>query len=260
MRVALWVITDGEHMDRVDRLLKSCAPRKVKVLCYGKNPGSRDFTPESLACDIAEDTYFTSNFNRILAYELKGDYKANFCQGDTYITDNNSDAVLIMNDDIEWQEGSLERLLTFADDNEFRWGTINPAQVSFSNPNLVIMGGTGSCYPSGMHLQYALDAELKNYVTTWPWVPFCAPLISLDAVRAIGMLDPALRMWCSDTDWCMRARWGKYDIIILNDCFVNHEEHGTIESTGREELFNGDSGGFHYKWNNLFSVFAKTNE
>lgn len=230
MKVSLWVITSGEDKDRLSRLIQSCEPHTVNVLNYKDSEGMKRFTMDSKC----EDTLFTANFNRILWEELKGD----------------SDAVLVMNDDIEWEPGSLDRLIEDASNDTADWGTYNPSQVDMENPNRITMGGVGACFPTGKHLCYDKGA-IPNLpdVTNWLWIPFCAPLINMKALRYVGLLDPSMRMWFSDSDWCVRSNLMGFAINLCSKAYVKHKCHGTIDTDNNQKLFHSDASVFYYKWN-----------
>lgn len=235
MRVNVWTITGGKDRKRVENLVKS-----LPVLCHAVNYGEGEleierlieYKPVELPCGIAHDTLFTANFNRILRKELTGD----------------ADAVLILNDDIEFEEGAYDKLLEEAAAYPDPWITFNPVQVSMSQPKRAIMAGTGPAYPAGFHNQCSRD-QLPEGVARFRWLPFCAVLVNLEAVRSVGLLDPTLRMWFSDSDYCTRGRYFGFDVVLAYGSVIRHINHATAQAEAMADIFRADQAAFVRKWN-----------
>ena len=244
MIVKVWTITGGSPEAR-ERVLKLAAsmPVHLNILRYAGEPlnipGTTELEPADLAgCPVAapSDTYFTANFNQILWNSIH---------------DPTAEAVLILNDDVEFEPGAYEKLIAEAEAYPDPWAVFNPIQVDYRNPRRVIMCGTGAAYPGGMHMQASRDEMDIDQVSRWRWLPFCAPLLNLDAVRSIGLLDRHFRMYFSDSDFCIRARYGGFDVVLAREAAVKHINHATAQAGGDEtigRIFLADQVLFAGKW------------
>jgi len=60
-----------------------------------------------------------------------------------------------------------------------------------------------------------------------PYIEWAAPLISMDAWKDIGPLDPNFEMVNMDMDWCYRARMKGYRLVVNRDVCCGHPWRGT---------------------------------
>lgn len=238
MKISIWTITGGSDKKRIEKLKDSLEGKNLNILNYGKEPllidETVEFSPSDLPCIVAHDTYFTANVNRIL----------------TKAIDEGYDYALILNDDITFEKGALDALIEAGDNYPDPWAIMNPVQVAMKNRKKVLMAGTGKAYPAGEHMT-GDRKKLNGEITRWRWLPFCAPLFNLKAVRAIGLLNPTMRMWFSDSDYCIRARYAGFDITLASSSIIRHINHASVQA-GQEPfvtLFRADQAAFARMWN-----------
>ena len=62
------------------------------------------------------------------------------------------------------------------------------------------------------------------------WHTFACVLIRADALLHVGLLAPNFRMYCSDSDWCLRAREFGYRLVYEPAAFVIHQQSHTISN------------------------------
>lgn len=237
MKVKVWTLTGGADRARVQRLVDSLPGVEISAINYGKKELKIDrlteYNPVELPCPIARDTMFTANFNRVLWHEMQGD----------------ADAVLVLNDDVEFEAGAFDALIAEAEQYPADWLCMNPIQLDSKNPLRVTMGGTGHAYPAGVHIDISREKLPTTDVSRWRWLPFCAPLLNLNAVRAVGLLDPMLRMWFSDSDYCVRGRYFGFDVVLAYSSAIKHINHATAQAGDMAEIFRSDLSAFARKWN-----------
>jgi GT2 family glycosyltransferase len=156
---------------------------------------------------------------------------------------------VFLNDDLELEPGCLAAMLAEVD--KPRVGMTFPMQVAMHNPQLIICGGTGSAYPAGQH-KGGLRGQAWREPTPVRWMPFAAVAFNLDMVRDIGLPDDTMRLWFSDSDYCIRARLQGWHLLYLGDgAVVRHEQSASINAmdTGeRERAFLRDQTAFARKW------------
>jgi GT2 family glycosyltransferase len=71
------------------------------------------------------------------------------------------------------------------------------------------------------------DRELDEV----PWIEFICPVISMDVLKAVGILERRLSLgWGIDLDYCYRSKLMGYKNFLLNNISVTHYEHKSQEN------------------------------
>jgi len=70
------------------------------------------------------------------------------------------------------------------------------------------------------------------------WIPLCSGLLRMDMVREIGLLDKRMRNHCSDTDYCFRAKFLNWKVMLVPKSVVVH--HLSITTTSNGILVDAD--------------------
>jgi len=99
-----------------------------------------------------------------------------------------------------------------------------------AHPDRICWGGSGQCWPHGVHKQGMASKGDLQATTEEPWATFSSVFLNGHALKEIGLLDPKLRHICSDADWCLRAKAAGWHVIHSHASLVLHEM-GT--STGK---------------------------
>lgn len=67
-----------------------------------------------------------------------------------------------------------------------------------------------------------------------PWVTFAAVALRAEMLREVGLLDEYYRMYCSDTDYCLRAaKFGWKTVCNVKATFI-HEGGASVKQAGSE--------------------------
>lgn len=75
------------------------------------------------------------------------------------------------------------------------------------------------------------------------WVPGCAMLFNMDALRRIGFFDENIFLFFEETDLCKRTRDAGYEIKFCKDVYFDHKQGKACESSPSVEwLKNWHSG------------------
>ena len=77
-------------------------------------------------------------------------------------------------------------------------------------------------------------------------VQFHCVLITKELIQAIGLLDESFFNFCSDTDYCLRAKMANFRVCYRNDAMLIHRGNKTVERV--ESTLTQDQRYFVYKW------------
>ncbi len=164
--------------------------------------------------------------------------------------DNECKTATFLNDDLTMEPGCLHAMLGYAT-QEPHVALVNPMQVDAYNPQVVICAGTGPAYPAGIH-KVGERGRVPAPIEDVRWMPFCAVTFNLAAVRDIGFPDPNMRIWFSDSDYCLRARLHGWRVVSLGDKGIVRHEHSAsvnaMDQKVRERAFLADQTAFERKW------------
>ncbi|HOD20633.1 MAG TPA: glycosyltransferase [Candidatus Fermentibacter daniensis] len=155
-----------------------------------------------------------------------------------------------LNDDLTMEPGCMQAMIDYAT-QEPHVALVNPMQADAYNPEVIICGGTGPAYPAGIH-KVGQRGMQPAPVEDVRWMPFCATTFNLAAVQDIGMPDPNMRIWFSDSDYCLRARLHGWRVVHLGEQGVVRHEHSAsvnaMDPAARERQFLADQAAFERKW------------
>jgi len=213
--------------ERVDRCLGSVPEHYERILL--DNSGGDLTPPDGCECITIGPARFTEGFNA--------------CLRDAMI---HNAIPVILNDDIVVELDCISHMMSRIED-----GLVAPIQLQGDNPDHVIYRGSGAAYPAGQHLTGdAQDAETYR-PTVQKWLNFAAVAIHPNVIRQVGLLDPQLKMWFSDSDYCMRARRHGFKCWIEPKAMVRHEHSVSVQEmqdTERMRLWVHDQDLFFRKW------------
>lgn len=122
---------------------------------------------------------------------------------------------------------------------------------SMDNPDLIHHAGTHQCYPGGVHKSGSVQLGQFKERTYEKWVTFASVLIRREVFEDIGLLDPNMFNYFSDSDFCFRARSFGWK-IIYEPSFVIYHKIGQSQNPSPEQMKQIQSDGmvFESKWLN----------
>lgn len=131
--------------------------------------------------------------------------------------------IMLLNNDTEPYPGYLKALVDVMDSD-------NKIAVA-SSVRKVPMNGEGSYELGGMdwmrgHSKLAWQKE--HDVMDFEWVPFCSVILRYDIIRELGLLDKNMKNYCSDNDFCARARMAGYRVVVVPQSEVLHYRGVTV--------------------------------
>ena len=159
------------------------------------------------------------------------------------------EVLLLLNSDTEVEQGSLDAL-SAAFTARPTLG-IAGAQLFYPDGRAQWSGGALPAWPwllyksTGWHAGLArlpvyrrvrpLDGETDRAVG---WVTGAAMAVRRAVWDAVGPLDERYRLYCSDLDYCCRARLAGWTVAVIAGCRVRHHQGATVQqvfdAAGRE--------------------------
>lgn len=176
---------------------------------------------------------FTKNFNTILRNHIE---KQGF-----------EVAPVILNDDTEFED--IDEYEARTKEKIEKAGIILSMQGSFEHPERIICAGTSKASIFAPWIG-GLKSQLKQdeYVPYWS-LPFVNPCINPRMVMEIGLLDENMQMYLSDTDYCVRAMWAGFPVLMDRGSVILHHAHATLGNSPNQRLwFTRDFAVFQQKY------------
>jgi len=156
----------------------------------------------------------------------------------------NYDYVLLLNNDTLPQPDFLKAMVERAEtDRDI--GIVSSIRIGSMDPWMAAAGGadivTGLVYASK-------DPNEWTEPMGAGFVPFCSVLLRRDMVEYVGLLDESMRNHCSDNDYCIRAIFANYKIIVEPKSAVFHHQSVTLMATFGQVDPSKDQKMFMGKW------------
>jgi N-acetylglucosaminyl-diphospho-decaprenol L-rhamnosyltransferase len=138
--------------------------------------------------------------------------------------------VLLGNDDLEFADGSLAKLVATLDEQP-RTAAVGPALVDPDGRQAPGLLTAPSAWPIGLEfarllplgsLWRSLERRARASATEATWISGAAMLMRADAFRAVGGFDEAFFLYFEETDLCVRLHDAGWDIEWRPDAPVVH--------------------------------------
>ncbi len=186
------VIPFFRHRDKLDRCLAHLArqSRPVEPVVVDNNETNR---------------YFTVAVNEGLKRSLASP----------------SPYYMFMNQDMYLAPDAVERLAQFMEATP-RCGIASPLQLSTSQPGHVDFAGATEAFPLGFYLNGPRESFREDREVHWAGGG-CL-MLRAEMVREIGLLDPNMRFFASDADYCFTARARGWSVWVVASAVGHHDE------------------------------------
>ena len=222
----------------------------VVIPMYGKEEYTKkciEFTQKNagvshniLVVDDGSKTPFTEKFDPIHGVEImrlreNTGFTNAVNQGILWAQYHNYDAVLLLNNDTEPERNFLKELVSVMD----------------SDPTVGIVGSVrrhpkkkgepielcGSDLIRG-YQYFTEEAKLPKEPIPCNWFPVCSGLLRMDMIREIGLLDKRMRNHCSDTQYCFKAKFANWQVMLVPKSIVVH--HLSVTTSSNNILVDDD--------------------
>lgn len=141
-----------------------------------------------------------------------------------YAFEDGCDWVIWANNDIRLEAGCLQELARVATINP-RIGILGPGFLGWedNNPNYYMLGNHPSAIP-------AIKARSPEPISV-DWVEGSFLMVSRRCLEAVGPLDPYLFFYCEETDFCRRARYQGWKVLLVPSALARHYAGGWSEGS-----------------------------
>lgn len=185
-----------------------------------KRPFTKDDTPHNVrVLRLDKNSGFTAATNAGILWAQKKDY----------------DCVLLLNNDTEPEPNFLKELIDCMESDK-SIGICGSVRRHTNRP-VECIELCGSDLIRGF--QYFTD---ENKLPAKPiecnWIAICSGLIRMDMVREIGLLDKRMINHCSDTDYCFRAKFAHWKVMLVPKSIVLH--HLSVTTSANNILVDDD--------------------
>jgi GT2 family glycosyltransferase len=152
----------------------------------------------------------------------------------------------VLNNDTEVEEGAVEAALECFEE-EPKAGLVGSKTVYMENPDWIMWGGSGECFPKGVHKQGHVSKGDCGRRTEEKWVTFASVFIKRDVLLEIGLLDETMKHYFSDSDYCLRTRAAGWKCFYEPASTVRHvASAGKSRETSNQGLRDYET--FKAKW------------
>jgi GT2 family glycosyltransferase len=180
---------------------------RVYLVDNGSNDGSIEITlenyPEVTIIRLPQNLGYCMAYNVAMPYAF-----ADGCEW-----------VIWANNDIKVEPGCLEELARAALSDQ-RIGVVGPAfhEWDGEGPNYYMVGNhPAACLAMAVRSPEAIDVE---------WVEGSFLMVSRQCVQDVGALDPYLFFYWEETDFCRRARYKGWRVVLAPDAIARHYAGG----------------------------------
>jgi GT2 family glycosyltransferase len=184
--------------------------------------------------DSKQSKGFTSTVNKGLKEALSGLDKPQY--------------IIVLNQDCYLAQRAVKAMLAFMEAHP-KCAIAGIKQLSSSNPDHIIHGGTFECYPNGRHEGGSVKSGDCSVSKQVPWVNGACMVVRAEALLEFGLMDPNFKMFASDADWSYTARAYGWETWYIADAECVHEQG--VSKTQDEKmgkLFSYDMLYFRDKW------------
>lgn len=167
-----------------------------------------------------------------------------------------TDWVWLLNNDTTVPQTTLDSLEKILTELPKDVGVVGFQIRSMENPDLIHHAGTFQCYPGGVHKSGSVQLGQHKERTFEKWVTFASVLIRREVFEDIGLLDPNMFNYYSDSDFCYRARSFGWKIVYEPNFIIYHKIGSSQNPTPVQmKMIQSDAMVFESKWLNGKTFF-----
>jgi GT2 family glycosyltransferase len=157
---------------------------------------------------------------------------------------------MLINQDCYAEPETVERLIAFMDSHP-RCAIAGPMQVDFVDPDVIVNAGGLAAFPFGRHrgrLRRSAGGFASDEQITW--ANGACMFVRMEAVLEFGLMDEAMFLIGSDSDWSFTARSRGWEVWYCASAVVKHEGGITASMPSLEmtRIFHQDMDYWRRKW------------
>jgi GT2 family glycosyltransferase len=163
--------------------------------------------------------------------------------------DSGYDVCWLLNNDTKVVdlEGAISAL-----ENEFEnnpsTGVVGFKILSMEDPDFIHHAGTGDCVPAGVHKVGSVSAGQYEQRTKERWVTGASMAILGNCIVETGIMDDHMVNYYSDSDYCYRARYARYEVVYLPISIKHKIGQSANPSPEQQRVLKSDMVVFYSKW------------
>ena len=146
--------------------------------------------------------------------------------GIQWALENQSDYVLLLNNDTEVASDFLSRLVTVAE-SDSSVGVVGPTIYYFDRPKVIWSAGGAIDWKRGQTTMVGLeevdDGQWGEKPRPVDFITGCALLAKSHVFRRVGLLDARFFAYYEETEWCVRVARAGYKILHVPRAIVWHK-------------------------------------
>lgn len=176
--------------------------------------------------------------------------------GIRYALKNNTDFILLLNNDTEIDRRMVDELVTKADENTV---TV-PKMYYFADKNRIWYAGGCINKYTGRISHIGIDEMDNGQYDQDRYVDFatgCAVLIHSSIIRRIGMMDESYFMYVEDVDYSLNMKKHNIEILFVPTAKLWHKVGASSGSKSNITVYYGNRGRFMLMNKYNFSIMAK---
>ena len=151
--------------------------------------------------------------------------------------------ILVINQDFYLAPDAIDKMIERMEKSP-RCGICSPLQMDGDN---VKGAGGADMIPQGKFFCGKAEDFHTDFITHW--AEAACWLLRREMIKEIGVLDRNMIMFCSDSDYCLRARLSGWEIWTCVSSRGEHERGATGETEGSlSSQAKHDVGYFYSKW------------
>ncbi len=167
----------------------------------------------------------------------------------------------LINNDCVPQPGCIDAALKCFDEVGDRCGIVGSMNIGITDSDKILWGGSQQCFAvleengserllGGVHKTGSVKNGDLSVRSEEEWVTFASVFIGGRLVQEIGLLDENMRHVCSDSDYCLRARWARWSCWYEPKSIVKHDFGSStkILSDQLMKVISDDMTYFRMKW------------
>lgn len=184
------------------------------------------FPIEILVVDDGSPEPFADHTINVLRLDENSGYSNATNQGILWAQHRNADYVHLLNNDTEPKPGFLKHLLDIME-ADTSIGIAGSVRILGSEQGITELHGADLIRG---YQKVVKDASGLPDVIRVHWVPLCSSLISMDCIRRIGILDSKMKVWSSDLEYCIRASFADFGVVVVPASKVIHHHEVTTRT------------------------------
>lgn len=146
---------------------------------------------------------------------------------------DSEDYAIVLNQDCYLFEDAIVKMVDFMEANK-KCFHASIKQISSTDPDSIIHGGTLECYPTGRHIGGSVANGDCNVNKRMQWANAACVIVNVALIPDVGLLDENMVLIGCDSDWSYRARALGFEVWYIAEAGCIHEQG---VSRGTENVF-----------------------